>query len=402
MRVCHVVYSYVPFDPRVQREVSSLRLRGHEVDIVCLRDLGQPSVEDLEHVRIHRVPLRAIRGGMFRYAYQYATFFLLASLLLLRLQLRRRFNVVHVHSLPDFQIFCALPSKAFGASLILDMHEAMPEILAARFELSMNHPLAKVACALEALSGLIADRVLTVNSTIARLLEARGIDGRKLLVVMNSTDRPPSVSASPDDLLDRIALAGRTVIVYAGGVDPERDLETVVRAAAILSKSRPVSLLIFGKGPESYREELRGVVRNAPPMLDARIGDWIPPAKAVELVSLTDVGLVPYRRNPLTEIAMPNKVFEYAAAGKPMVVANLSTLRGLWESSALFYEPGDELDLARKMERIVSERDLAMRLVRSATAVYERHTWAHYEAELIHLYESLIQERRMGSSTFTS
>ncbi|OLB14032.1 MAG: hypothetical protein AUH07_05375 [Gemmatimonadetes bacterium 13_2_20CM_70_9] len=85
-----------------------------------------------------------------------------------------------------------------------------------------------------------------------------------------------------------------------------------------------------------------------------------------------------------------------------MVVANLSTLRGLWESSALFYEPGDELDLARKMERIVSERDLAMRLVRSATAVYERHTWAHYEAELIHLYESLIQERRMGSSTFTS
>src|SRR5881628_3512802 len=273
MRVCHVVYSYVPFDPRVQKEVSSLRLRGHEVDIVCLRDLGQPSVEDLEHVRIHRVPLRAIRGGMFRYAYQYATFFLLASLLLLRLQLQRRFNVVHVHSLPDFQIFCALPSKAFGASLILDMHEAMPEILAARFELSMNHPLAKVACALEALSGLIADRVLTVNSTIARLLEARGIDGRKLLVVMNSTDRPPSVSASPDDLLDRMALAGRTVIVYAGGVDPERDLETVVRAAAILSKSRPVSLLIFGKGPESYREELRGMVRNAPPMLDARIGD---------------------------------------------------------------------------------------------------------------------------------
>ena len=133
MRICHVAYAYFPADPRVRREVDALRGAGYDVEVICLRGENEASVETVHGTRITRIPLRARRGGRIRYAFQYALFFILSSVELLRLHRLRTFQVVHVHSLPDFQVFCSLPLKMRGVRVILDLHEALPEIVAARF-----------------------------------------------------------------------------------------------------------------------------------------------------------------------------------------------------------------------------------------------------------------------------
>lgn len=399
MNVCHVVYSYFPFDPRVRKEVAALVLAGHQIDLVCLRDAGQSREEIVEGVRVHRVDLRAIRGGMVRYAYQYALFFMQASVLLLVLHLRHHFKVIHVHSVPDFQIFCALPEKALGAFLVLDLHEAMPELLSARFNLAPTSLPVRFARALETLSGLIADSVITVNESIRTILARRGINARKLLVVMNSPDYVPANSSPREDLRQRTGLTGRTTIVYAGGINAERDLETFVRAAAIIATSRPVSLLMFGSGPQTYRDRLLSVSSAGPRDLEVRIENWIPPPEVFSYLALTDVGVAPYQRNPLTEIAMPNKIFEYAMIGKPTVLADLATLRAFWRNAALFYEPGDASDLAQKIEMLLDDRILAAEITRHATEVYERHKWQRYRDQLLGLYNQLAGRVTKSRST---
>jgi len=120
MRACHIVYGYFPFDPRVRREVETLRGHGHEVDVIALQEPGDAREESILGFHVYRVPLPIVRGGFARYAYQYLTFLLASTVLLLLLRARHRYRVVHIHSLPDFQVFCAAPLRLLGARVILD------------------------------------------------------------------------------------------------------------------------------------------------------------------------------------------------------------------------------------------------------------------------------------------
>ena len=126
--------------------------------------------------------------------------------------------------------------------------------------------------------------------------------------------------------------------------------------------------------------------------MDFRLSEWVPPKKAFAYVSASAVGLGTYERNPLTEIAAPHKVFEYVAARRPLVLANLSGLRTMWESAALFYEPGDEQDLAAKIDMIVGNDSLASELVEAASAILQRTDSRASRDVLLNVYEELAAE----------
>ena len=131
LRICTVVYSYYPFDPRVRKEVRALVEKGYSVDIICLRDHDEKRFEEVDGAKVYRLSMAAVRGGYLRYLYQYLMFFLMSFTLLLKQQIKKRYDVVHVHSLPDFQVFVTIIPKMFGSKIILDLHEGMPEIFAA-------------------------------------------------------------------------------------------------------------------------------------------------------------------------------------------------------------------------------------------------------------------------------
>lgn len=384
MRACHVVYGYFPFDPRVRREVESLVRRGHKIHVMCARSPGEVREESVLGVRVHRMPWPVIRGGRTRYLVQYVAFFLMASVALLRLHLAQRFDVVHVHSLPDFQILGAVPERALGARLILDLHEALPEIVEARFG---RGALVHVARALEKVSCLAAQQILVVNDSIRSLLVSRGINAGKIAVVMNSPDlriRPPALgrpfesNQSPN---------GSRSIVYVGGINRERDLELLVRATAHLQESHKARLSVYGYGDSSYRDRLRQVA------LEERLGEafFLGPALRQEdvlaYIGLSEVGPITYQKNPLTEVAIPNKVFEYAAARKPLVVADLTSLRTLFGDAALYYRPGEARDLADKIATLLDNPDLGSRLVGKALSILDSCRWEIMERRLVSAYE---------------
>ena len=375
MRVCHVVYGYFPFDPRVRREVDTLRRQGHKIDVISMREPGESIRETLAGVRVHRIPFEVIRGGSLRYLFQYVVFFLAASSLLLKLHWRHRFQLVHVHSLPDFQVFGALPEKLAGVRVLLDLHEAMPEILSARMRLPSSSFRVRLATALERASCAFADHVFVVNETIRSLLIGRGADGSKISVVMNSPDRGDLRPGDPGKLRADLGLAGQRAVVYVGGINAERDLGLLVQAVARLRSTHHLRLAIFGYGDPAYREILEAIARREGMGGEFILGPRLPPEEVFSYISLSEVGPVTYERNPLTELAVPNKVFEYAAAGKPLVIANLEALRSLFGDSALYYEPGNAADLARQIRRLLDEEGLGERMRLRATLVLDACAW---------------------------
>src|SRR6267143_560224 len=95
LRICHIVYGYFPFDPRVRREVETLARSGNNVEVIAMREAGEAQEENVGGVHVHRIPWPVIRGGKARYLVQYSVFFFLAALRLLGLHLKNRFHIVH-------------------------------------------------------------------------------------------------------------------------------------------------------------------------------------------------------------------------------------------------------------------------------------------------------------------
>ena len=385
MRACHVVYGYFPFDPRVRREVEALVRRGHEIDVIAAADHGEGSEESALGVRVHRVPWPVVRGGRIRYAFQYVLFFLVASVRLLRLHWTHRFDVIHIHSLPDFQVLGALPERALGARIVLDLHEALPEIMAARFGYGS---LVGVARALEKISCLVAHQVLVVNDGIKSLLVGRGVEASKLIVVMNS----PNLQRSPPMRENRLAVPlpsqeGR-LIVYVGGINKERDLELLIRATGRLRDSHNAQLAVYGYGDATYRERLKLVAREERLGTAFFLGPALEPEEVQNYVALSEIGPITYERNPLTELAIPNKAFEYAAAQKPLVIADLKCLRALFGDAALYYEPGDPEDLAYQIAILLDNADLRRHLAEKASGVLQTCRWEVMENRLVAAYRT--------------
>ncbi len=380
-----VAYSEIVADPRILQEARALAAAGWEVDIIGVRP-RRPVRPGPPSLRLHFVPLEIRRGGKLRYLYQYLLFLLESTALLLALHVRRRFSVVHIHSLPDFQVACALPLRVLGTHVVLDLHESMPEIVAARFRLRRDSPWVRAAVSAERLSCRLADRVIASNPAIGQLAIARGADAARVEVVYSiGSASPPS---DPETVRRKFALRGSSFIVHAGGINPERDLETLIAATAIVSRAVPVRLVVAGSGDAGYIEELKRTCRALGVADSVDFLGHVPIEEAQALVALAKVGVVTLQANPLTEVALPNRVLEFARLGKPLVLPDLPLLRRIFDGGAYFYAPGNAEDLAARIREAWAD-DGARAIAASANRVAGSISGPGMERRLAGVYAGL-------------
>src|SRR5260370_40844397 len=138
-RVVAVVYSNYPSDPRARRAAEALAREGASVEVICLKETDDdPLHESFNGVDITRIPLKRRRGGKLSYIAKYGSFILFAGAVLARRTVRRRFDLVHVHNMPDVLVFRALIPTLFGAKVILDLHDPIPALMMTIFQLKQK------------------------------------------------------------------------------------------------------------------------------------------------------------------------------------------------------------------------------------------------------------------------
>src|SRR5262249_33199912 len=111
-------------------------------------------------VRSRPAPRRC-SSGMRRYVFEYVTFGLVTTVLVGRLHLRRRYDLVQVNTIPDTLVFTALVPRPLGARILLDLYECMPELFATKFRTRQDHPGARLLAWLEQASIRFADHAIT-------------------------------------------------------------------------------------------------------------------------------------------------------------------------------------------------------------------------------------------------
>jgi glycosyltransferase involved in cell wall biosynthesis len=163
---------------------------------------------------------------------------------------------------------------------------------------------------------------------------------------------------------------------FVGSLKPWHGLETLAEAFALLSRQHAsCRLLIVGDGPGRSRLEdeltVHGV-QNATVLTGAVPADEIP-----GLLASMDVGVAPYPRLAHFYFS-PLKVYEYLAAGLPVVASRIGQLEQIIRDghNGLLYPAGDARALASALERLRTAPAWRARLGQEARAqARQKHTW---------------------------
>jgi glycosyltransferase involved in cell wall biosynthesis len=179
------------------------------------------------------------------------------------------------------------------------------------------------------------------------------------------------------------------LIVHAGGINPERDIETLIRAFARLSPERDLNLVIAGDGEPEYVAKLSGIARQLGIGDRVRFVGRLPQDQAIALMSLSSVGVVTLESNPLTELAWPSRIPEFALLRKPLVVPMLRFLAETLEDGAQFYIPGNAESLAREIKEALRAPNGRESAVAKAETICRRFEWGRMHTVLRGVYEAL-------------
>ncbi|QQR86117.1 MAG: glycosyltransferase family 4 protein [Flavobacteriales bacterium] len=315
--------------------------------------------------------------------------FVFSSLLVGLFNLKRS-DVLLVESPPLFLgITAMLLARAKGAKLVFNVSDLWPES-AVQLGLVTNRTMIRLSTWLEMKcyrsSALITGQTQGIVSDIQRRCP-----GKRVVWIPNGVDfaAMESYSRAPLDRsrLDALGIRpGDLVFAYAGIIGHAQGLEVIVRAAEILRLDRAHFLLI-GAGPE-----LRKLKDMAASMGAGNVHfiDKMPRPELIGLLRCTSGVVVPLRKNDLFKGAIPSKIFEALALGKPLLLGVEGEAKQLFiddGGAGLAFVPEDAENLAMQVRRYAVEPHLLEQHGSSGS----RYARARFDREVIsaRLWEEL-------------
>ena len=361
---------------RVHTFASGLAARGHEVEVVCevpnhprgvvldgygggFRDRRALDGFEATYVWVRARPEKTLVNRLAAYGSYAASGGLAAAL-------AHRPDVVFASSPPlPVGLPAALAAVRHRVPWVLDVRDLWPQAAVAMGELGSPRAIAAAEW-LERRLYRGATAITTVTEPFRRHIEAIAPAGKPIELLPNGTTRLWVEAADIPPDRDALGLpSDRFLTTYAGTFGAAQGLEPLIDAAGMLDER--FTLLMLGDG--AMRPALEERARALPP---GRVifRDLVPPEEAARHVRASDAVVVSLAADPALAPFVPSKLFDYCAAGRPVVLAAAGESRRLAEAAgaALAVDPGDAAALAEAVRRLQSEPELADRLAGAGRA----------------------------------
>jgi glycosyltransferase involved in cell wall biosynthesis len=230
---------------------------------------------------------------------------------------------------------------------------------------------------------------LLVNSPAYRdYLLGLGIPASKISFIANGVDPDLfHVQRVNHGLRQEFHLEDKFLITYAGALGMANNLETVIEAAAKLEDIPDVHFLIVGDGKDRKKLEDLAAEKKVSNLTFTGVR---PKSQMPEILAETDVCLAVLLDIPMFRTTYPNKVFDYMAASRPVVLAIDGVIRQVIEAAngGIPVPPGNPDAMANAVRTLYSDRQQAMQMGRSAreyvVKFFDRNQQAIQFSELLH------------------
>lgn len=392
MNVCMLAYTFYESDNRVRRYAEALAKRGDRVDAIVLRREGQPRRETVRGVHVYRIQ-RRVRNEQSPISYlaKLLIFLVRSAIAVTLLHLKRRYDVIHVHSVPDFEVFATILPRLMGAKVILDIHDIVPEFYASKFKVQQESWSFRALVLLEKLSTAYCNFVIIANHLWYTKLVERSVTREKCAAIINYPDLTlfPLRESVPDD-------ADRFVMCYPGTLNWHQGVDRVIRAMALLRETAPqLRFLIVGDGPD--REKLRTLIQEEQLESQVTLLGSVPMEEVANKMATVHLGIVPKRKDSFGNEAFSTKIMEFMASGVPVLVADTRVDQYYFNDQVVqFFDANSVSDLAAKILELMQNPGRRDSLRRKGVEFIEENNWAVRSHEYFEIVDNLAGQRKVA------
>ena len=375
-QVVHVSTLHRSTDNRIfHKECAILAEQGYEVTFV----VNHPHDETIDGIKIRALP--SVESGFQK----------LTSSAVHALRIIRQFSTeapLHFHD-PEL-LPIAIIAKVRGFKVIYDAHEDTPrQVFHLHWIPRWMKPLVAVwSFALEKVAGMLFNGIVTANETIYSRFPAR-----KTIIVRNY----PRIDQSwtpRDDYMQR-----PPKIIYVGGLTEARGLYEMTRAIGIVNQEQPAQLILGGS---FHPRLLEHAISQLPECRYVQYAGWLSQEEVKAQLKKCRIGLVILKPERQYLHASPTKLFEYAAAGLPIVASDLPPSRAFISENrcGLIVEPTPK-EIALAITFLLDNPREAKEMgLRGREAVVKKYNWSSEGAELVRFYSSLLGETSEEQTAF--
>lgn len=367
-KVCIITTVHPLFDSRIfYKEARSLAEAGYNVTMIVQHDRDE-IIEGIKIISLEKPKNRFSR-----------MFFLGKKAF--DLALAEKADIYHFHD-PELLFWMAKLKKVTGARVIFDIHENVPkDILSKEWLPSFFRKIvASVYSSYEKKVINLFDCVIAATPDIASRYKNAVIIYNYPIV---SNDNPDKADFQENDKASHA--------IFVGALSEVRGIAQIVNALKYIPENR-IKLSIIGAFSEaSFEKEIR------------ELSDWIkvdypgvlPQEQAYAKMKDSGMGLICFLPDPNHVNAMPNKIFEYMAAGIPVIASNFSLWLNIVEKNkcGIMVNPEDPAEIAKAMLYLAEHPQEAQVMgTNGRFAVLEKYNWKTESAKLLELYNKLCAE----------
>ncbi len=366
-KICHITSAHPPEDVRIyHKECRSLSAAGYHVLLMVSGHKGI-QLEGVDMVNLPGFQNRILRifGSPF-------LFFIYA--------LRQRAALYHLHD-PEL-LATGFLLKLSGQKVIYDAHEDTSRQIMAKYYMArwVRKGVSWMVRQLENMAARFFDAIVTVSEGVEQAFPDKL--QKRVIQVRNY----PRLREFEDIKGEAFAEVREAAVCYVGALSRQRGFET------LLSSLDHHGALLELAG-YFYPPQLAGQIERSPHRPRIRYHGVVNRKGLSRIFSRSKIGLVTLLPGQNHQVALPVKLFEYMAAGLPVIASNFPLWRSIIENNqcGLCIEPGDPEALGATIDYLMNRPDLRSRMgANGRRAVQSTYNWTGQEKKLLGLYEKLL------------
>lgn len=300
----------------------------------------------------------------------------------------RDVDLVWGTSPPIFQGLTALfLARLKGVPFLFEVRDLWPAF-AVQVGVLHNTLLIRLSEWLERFLYQNADQMMVNSPGFIDHVQSRG--ARQVVLIPNGADpRMFDPAANGHAFRQAHQLGDQFIVLYAGAHGMSNDLGIILEAAHALRDEPGIVFVLLGDGKEKPALQARARDLN---LTNLRFVPSIPKADMPEALAAADVCVAILKPIPMYATVYPNKVFDYMAAGRPLIMAIDGVARQVVEQAeaGLFSPPGDPVRLAEAVRQLAADPLRARQMGANGRQYIEQHfDRAKLADQLVQLIEKM-------------
>ena len=393
----------VPYDRRVWLECNSLVDNGFDVSVICPRAKGDSKRETLNGVRIYRYAPAPMTSGVLSFLVEFTYCFIRTFILSLKIQFRKKIDVVQTCNPPDTYWVLGLFFRIFGSTFVFDQHDLCPEIFDARFGENpgiLKRLLRKGLVLFEKGNYRTACKVISTNESYRELALTRGQKSDSDVVIVRSGPNPERLY--PVEKNTELLQGHKHLLVYIGVMGPQDRVDIAIDSLNFLHKEMDrsdVCLALLGDG-DCY-EELQAQVK------DLGLEDHITFTGRAndetirKYFSSASLGIAPDPATPFNSHSTHNKIMEYMIFSLPVVAFNLKeTIKSGKDAVRVVGENASPAAMAKEIAQLLDDENERKKMGEyGRQRVLDDLVWSHQSKAYVDVINDAYHLSRRGKSS---